>query len=118
MWINPSQRAGGDYVQPSSFSRGGSNDWSRGGGGGRGGNNDWSRGGGGGGNNDWSRGGGGRGGGRGGNDDWSRGGGRGGGGTPQNIKSSDFSFSSQNRFSALDSNSHAEKAEQNSAEDV
>lgn len=70
VWINPSQRTGGDYVQPSSFSRGGNNDWSRG------------------------------------------------GGTPQNIKSSDFSFSSQNRFSALASHTHADKGEQNSADDV
>ncbi|KAF4100952.1 nucleoporin NUP42 [Onychostoma macrolepis] len=77
VWINPSQRSGGDYDQPPSFSRGGNNDWSRGGGGGGGG----------------------------------------GGGT-QNIKSSDFSFSSPNRFSALTSNSHADKGEQNSADDV
>uniref|UniRef100_A0A672M448 Nucleoporin NUP42 n=1 Tax=Sinocyclocheilus grahami TaxID=75366 RepID=A0A672M448_SINGR len=57
VWINPSQRTGGDYVQPSSFSRDGDNDWSRGGGGG--------------------------------------------GGASRDVKSSDFSFSGQNRFSAL-----------------
>ncbi|XP_043088961.1 nucleoporin NUP42 [Puntigrus tetrazona] len=37
VWVNPAQRSAGDYVQPSSFSRGGNNDWSRGGGGGGGG---------------------------------------------------------------------------------
>ncbi|XP_026088187.1 nucleoporin-like protein 2 [Carassius auratus] len=75
VWINPSQRSGGDYVQQSSFSRDGNNDWSRGGGGG-------------------------------------------GGGTPRDVKSSDFSFSSQNRFSALASNTPSEKDAQSSTDDV
>ncbi|KAK2887768.1 hypothetical protein Q8A67_015996 [Cirrhinus molitorella] len=73
VWINPSQRTSGDYIQPSSFSHSGNNDWSRGGGGG--------------------------------------------GGTSQDIKSSDFSFSSQNRFSALSSHSHSDKGGQNTADD-
>lgn len=73
MWINPSQRSGGDYVQQSSFSRDGNNDWSRGGGG---------------------------------------------GGTPRDVKSSDFSFSSQNRFSALASHTPSEKDAQSSTDDV
>ncbi|XP_026088088.1 nucleoporin-like protein 2 [Carassius auratus] len=76
VWINPSQRSGGDYVQQSSFSRDGNNDWSRGGGGG------------------------------------------GGGGTPRDVKSSDFSFSSQNRFSALTSHTPSEKDAQSSTDDV
>ncbi|XP_052388681.1 nucleoporin NUP42 [Carassius gibelio] len=74
VWINPSQRSGGDYVQQSSFSRDGNNDWSRGGGGG--------------------------------------------GGTPRDVKSSDFSFSSQNRFSALTSHTPSEKDAQSSTDDV
>ncbi|KAM8767101.1 nucleoporin NUP42 isoform 2-T2 [Acanthopagrus schlegelii] len=48
------------------------------------------------GSDDWGRGGGG------GGNDWGRGGG-GGGGRRDNVKSSEFSFSSQNRFSALNS---------------
>lgn len=66
VWVNPSQQKGG-FIQPSSFSSHGSDDWGRGGGGGGG--------------NDWGRG--------------------GGGGRRDNVKSSEFSFSSQNRFSAL-----------------
>ncbi|XP_016349563.1 nucleoporin NUP42 [Sinocyclocheilus anshuiensis] len=69
VWINPSQRTGGDYVQPSSFSRDGDNDWSRGGGG-------------------------------------------------ADVKSSDFSFSGQNRFSALASHSHSDKDVQSPTDDV
>ncbi|XP_042370875.1 nucleoporin NUP42-like, partial [Plectropomus leopardus] len=75
VWVNPSQQKGG-YIQPSSFSSHGSDDWGRGGGGGA----DWGRAGGGG-------------------ADWGRGGG---GGRRDNVKSSEFSFSAQNRFSALD----------------
>ncbi|XP_031611950.2 nucleoporin NUP42 isoform X2 [Oreochromis aureus] len=59
VWVNPSQQKG-NYIQPSSFSSHGSDDWGHGGGGGGGG-----------------------------------------GGRRENVKSSDFSFSSQNRFSAL-----------------
>ncbi|XP_026203536.1 nucleoporin NUP42 [Anabas testudineus] len=70
VWVNPNQQKGG-YIQPSSFSSRGSDDWGRGGGGG----------GGGGGGSDW---------------------GRGGGGRRDNVKSSEFSFSNQNRYSALD----------------
>ncbi|KAI3358446.1 hypothetical protein L3Q82_014873 [Scortum barcoo] len=55
VWVNPSQQKGA-YIQPSSFSSHGSDDWGRGGGG---------------------------------------------GGRRDNVKSSEFSFSSQNRFSAL-----------------
>lgn len=73
VWINPSQRTGGDYVQPSSFSRDGNNDWSRGGGG---------------------------------------------GGASRDVKSSDFSFSSQNRFSALASHTQSDKDVQSSTDDV
>ncbi|XP_051727995.1 nucleoporin NUP42 [Ctenopharyngodon idella] len=98
VWINPAQRSGGEFIQPSSFShggndgsRGGGNDWSRGS---RGGGNDWSRGGGGG--NDRSRGGG---------NDWGRGGGM------------SRDFSNQNRFSALGSQSNFDTAGQNSADD-
>uniref|UniRef100_A0A4W5PHS7 Nucleoporin 42 n=1 Tax=Hucho hucho TaxID=62062 RepID=A0A4W5PHS7_9TELE len=48
VWVNPAQRSGGgNYVQPSSFSQKGGDDWGRGGGGGGGGNN-WGPGGGGG----------------------------------------------------------------------
>uniref|UniRef100_A0A4W6EBC3 Nucleoporin NUP42 n=1 Tax=Lates calcarifer TaxID=8187 RepID=A0A4W6EBC3_LATCA len=65
VWVNPNQQKGG-YIQPSSFSSHGSDDWGRGGGGG----------------SDW---------------------GRGGGGRRDNVKSSEFNFSSQNRFSALNS---------------
>ncbi|XP_059366138.1 nucleoporin NUP42 [Carassius carassius] len=72
VWINPSQRSGGDYVQQSSFSRDGNNDWSRGGG----------------------------------------------GGTSRDVKSSDFSFSSQNRFSTLASHTSSEKDAQSSTDDV
>lgn len=64
--MNPSQQKGG-YIQPSSFSSRGSDDWGQGGGGG-GGGNDW---------------------------------GRGGGGRRDNAKASEFSFSTQNRFSGL-----------------
>ncbi|TMS18025.1 Nucleoporin-like protein 2 [Larimichthys crocea] len=99
VWVNPSQQKGG-YIQPSSFSSHGSDNWGRGGGGGGGGGGaDWGRGGGGGGGGgaDWGRGGGGGGGG--GGNDW----GRGGGGRRDNVKSSEFGFSGQNRFSALDS---------------
>ncbi|XP_023128725.2 nucleoporin NUP42 [Amphiprion ocellaris] len=63
VWVNPSQQKGA-YIQPSSFSSHGSDDWGRGGGG-----------------SDWGRG--------------------GGGGRRDNLKSSEFSFSSQNKFSAL-----------------
>uniref|UniRef100_A0A3P8TU71 Nucleoporin 42 n=1 Tax=Amphiprion percula TaxID=161767 RepID=A0A3P8TU71_AMPPE len=107
VWVNPSQQKGA-YIQPSSFSSHGSDDWGRGGGGGGGGSDwgrggsDWGRGGGGGGGSDWGRGGsdwgGGGGGGGGGGSDWGRGGG---GGRRDNLKSSEFSFSSQNKFSAL-----------------
>ncbi|XP_077086299.1 nucleoporin NUP42 [Siphateles boraxobius] len=162
VWINPSQRTGGEFIQSSSrggndSNRGGGNDWNRGGGNdsNRGGGNDWNRSGandwnrsGGndsnrGGTNDWNRSGandwnrsGGndwnRGGGndsnRGGTNDWNRSGAndwnRGGandwnrgGGTSRNIKSSDFSFSNQNRFSALDSQSNFDKAGQNTTDD-
>nr|XP_046272775.1 nucleoporin NUP42 [Scatophagus argus] len=55
VWVNPSQQKGG-YIQPSSFSSHGSDDWGQGGGG---------------------------------------------GGRRDNIKSSEFSFSAQNRFSTL-----------------
>ncbi|CAM4640725.1 unnamed protein product [Leuciscus chuanchicus] len=132
VWINPSQRTGGEFNQPSSFSRGG-NDWSRGGGndsnrgGGndsnRGGGNDWNRSGGNdsnrGGGNDWNRGGG-NDWNRSGGNDWNRSGGNDwnrSGGTSKDIKSSDFSFSNQNRFSALDSPSNFDKAGQNSTND-
>ncbi|XP_053190484.1 nucleoporin NUP42 [Scomber japonicus] len=74
VWVNPSQQKGGSYIQPSSFSSHGSDDWGRGGGGGGGGS-------------DWGRGGG--------------GGGGGGGGRRDNVKSSEFSFSGQNRYSSL-----------------
>ncbi|XP_072227011.1 nucleoporin NUP42 [Leuresthes tenuis] len=96
VWVNPSQQKGG-FIQPSSFSQG-NDDWGRGGGGG---GSDWGRGGGGGGGggSDWGRGGGGGGGG--GGSDW----GRGGGGRRDNLKSSEFSFSSQNRFSTLNTSS-------------
>ncbi|ROK64948.1 Nucleoporin-like protein 2 [Anabarilius grahami] len=142
VWINPAQRSGSEFIQPSSFSRGGNdgsrgggNDWSRGGGndwsrGGGGGGNDWNRGGGGGGN-DWSRGGGGggndwnRGGGndrsRGGGNDWSRGSGndgsRGGGNDWGRGGGMSRDFSSQNRFSALGSQSNFDTAGQNAADD-
>ncbi|XP_008299350.1 nucleoporin NUP42 [Stegastes partitus] len=77
VWVNPSQQKGA-YIQPSSFSSHGSDDWGRGGGGGA----DWGRGrGGGGGGSDWGRG--------------------GGGGRRDNVKSSEFSFSNQNKYSAL-----------------
>ncbi|XP_056116214.1 nucleoporin NUP42 isoform X2 [Rhinichthys klamathensis goyatoka] len=140
VWINPSQRTGGEFIQPSSFSRGGNdsnrgggNDWSRGGGNdwnrgsgndsNRGGGNDWNRSGG----NDWNRSGG-NDSNRGGGNDWNRGSGndsnRGGandwnrsGGASRDIKSSNFSFSNQNRFSALDSQSNFDKAGQNSTDD-
>lgn len=72
VWINPSQRTGGDYVQPSSFSRDGNNDWSRGGG----------------------------------------------GVASRDVKSSDFSFSSQNRFTALASHTQSDKDVQSSTDDV
>nr|XP_033950387.1 nucleoporin NUP42 [Pseudochaenichthys georgianus] len=134
VWVNPSQQKAA-YIQPSSFSSHGTEEWGRGGAGsggadwgkeaaagGRGGNdwsggggNDWGKGGGGGGNdwgkggggggNDWGKGGGGggndwgKGGGGGGGNDWGRGGG---GGRSDNVKSSEYSFSAQNRFSALD----------------
>ncbi|KAK9958213.1 hypothetical protein ABG768_012387 [Culter alburnus] len=112
VWINPAQRGGGEFIQPSSFSRGGNdgsrgggNDWGRGGGNdrSRGGGNDWSRGGGGGGN-DWGRGSG-NDGSRGGGNDWGRGGGM------------SRDFSSQNRFSALSSQSSFDTAGQNAADD-
>ncbi|XP_032436030.1 nucleoporin NUP42 isoform X2 [Xiphophorus hellerii] len=80
VWVNPSQQRGG-YIQPSAFSSQGSSDWGSGRGGGGGG------------------GGGGRGG----------GGGGGGGGRRENLKSSDFSFSSSNRFSALDASNAFDK---------
>ena len=70
--MNPNQQKG-SYIQPSSFSSHGGDDWGRAGGGGT----DWGRGGGGGGN------------------DWGRGGRR------DNMKTSEFSFSNQNRFSTL-----------------
>ncbi|XP_069032890.1 nucleoporin NUP42 [Embiotoca jacksoni] len=114
VWVNPSQQKGG-YIQPSSFSHG-SDDWGRGGGGGGGGGgSDWGRGGGGG--SDWGRGGGGGGGsdwgrGGGGGSDWGRGGGAGGGGAGRrrdNVKNSEFSFSSQNRFSTLSSSNAFDK---------
>ncbi|XP_056154464.1 nucleoporin NUP42 [Lampris incognitus] len=73
VWVNPSQKSGGNFIKPSSFSSG-DDDWGRGGG-----------------TADWGRGGGG------GTADW----GRGGGGRRENTRSSDFSFSSQNRFSSL-----------------
>ncbi|KAI2653254.1 Nucleoporin NUP42 [Labeo rohita] len=76
VWINPSQRTGGEFIQPSSFSRGGNDDWSRGGGGGGGG-----------------------------------------GGTSRDVRSSDFSFSNQNRFSALSSHSHSDKGGQKAVDD-
>lgn len=57
VWVHPNQQKG-SYIQPSSFSSHGSDDWGRGGGGG-------------------------------------------GGGRRDNAKSSEFSFSSQNRFSEL-----------------
>uniref|UniRef100_A0A8C1UZN6 Nucleoporin NUP42 n=1 Tax=Cyprinus carpio TaxID=7962 RepID=A0A8C1UZN6_CYPCA len=66
VWINPSQRTGGDYVQPSSFSRGGG----------------------------------------------------GGGVASRDVKSSDFSFSSQNRFTALASHTQSDKDVQSSTDDV
>ncbi|XP_034747088.1 nucleoporin NUP42 [Etheostoma cragini] len=136
VWVNPSQQKGG-YIQPSSFSSHGTEEWGRGGGGGggadwgkgggsrgadwgRGGGGggggggagagaDWGRGGGGGagagadwgrggGGNDWGRGGGGNDWGRGGGNDWGRGGG---GGRRDNMKSSEFGYSSQNKFAAL-----------------
>lgn len=68
MWVNPSQRSGGNYVQPSSFSTRASDDWGRGGGGGGGG-----------------------------------------GGERDSVKSSDFSFSSSNRFSSLSTPSTFDK---------
>ncbi|XP_039521883.1 nucleoporin NUP42-like [Pimephales promelas] len=124
VWINPSQRTGGEFIQPSSFSRGGNdsnrgggNDWSRGGGNdwNRGGGNDWNRGSGNdsnrGGGNDWNRGSG-NDSNRGGGNDWNRG-----GGASRDIKSSNFSFSNQNRFSALDSQSNFDKAGRNSTDD-
>ncbi|XP_041823192.1 nucleoporin NUP42 [Melanotaenia boesemani] len=74
VWVNPSQQKGG-YIQPSSFSSQGSNDWGRGGGGGS---------------------------------DWGRGGG-GGGGRRENIKSSEFAFSNQNRFSTLSTSNTFDK---------
>ncbi|XP_078124106.1 nucleoporin NUP42 isoform X2 [Sander vitreus] len=114
VWVNPSQQKGG-YIQPSSFSSHGTEEWGRGGGGG--GGADWGRGGGGGGGADWGRGGGGGGGrgsggadwgrGGGGGNDWGRGGGGGndwgggGGGRRENMKSSEFDYSSQNKFSAF-----------------
>ena len=67
--MNPSQRSGGNYIQPSAFSSQGGDDWGRGGGGGGAGG----------------------------------GGGGGGGGRRDNIKSNDFSFSTQNRYSTLTS---------------
>ncbi|XP_060948671.1 nucleoporin NUP42 [Limanda limanda] len=85
VWVNPDQQKG-SYIQPSSFSSQGGDDWGRGGRGGA----DWGKGGGRGGGNDWGGGGGGT--------DW----GQGGGGRRDNVKSAEFSFS-QNRFSALDS---------------
>ncbi|XP_068189082.1 nucleoporin NUP42 [Antennarius striatus] len=75
VWVNPSQQKGG-YIQPSSFSSRGSDDWSRGGAGGN---------------------------------DWGRGGDDGGGGRSDNRKASEFSFSSQNRFSALGTPSSFER---------
>ncbi|XP_068431759.1 nucleoporin NUP42 [Clinocottus analis] len=91
VWVNPSQQKG-SYIQPSSFSskgteewgQGGSGgaDWGRAGAGGGGGGNDWSRGGGG---NDWGRGGGGN--------DWGRGGSAG--------RRDNASFPTQNKFSTL-----------------
>uniref|UniRef100_A0A3B4WYH8 Nucleoporin NUP42 n=1 Tax=Seriola lalandi dorsalis TaxID=1841481 RepID=A0A3B4WYH8_SERLL len=47
VWVNPNQQKGG-YIQPSSFSSHGGDDWGRGGGGGGGGGADWGGGGGGG----------------------------------------------------------------------
>ncbi|XP_029369994.1 nucleoporin NUP42 [Echeneis naucrates] len=85
VWVNPNQQKGG-YIQPSSFSTHGSDDWGQGRGG-----NDWGKGGGSGGN-DWGRGGG---------SDWGQGGGR-----RDNVKSSEFSF---NRFSALSNPSHFDR---------
>ncbi|XP_032363128.1 nucleoporin NUP42 [Etheostoma spectabile] len=106
--VNPSQQKGG-YIQPSSFSSHGTEEWGRGGGGGGGadwgrgggsGGADWGRGGGGGGGggNEWGRGGGGNDWGRGGGNDWGRGSG---GGRRDNMKSSEFAYSSQNKFAAL-----------------
>ncbi|XP_029023184.1 nucleoporin NUP42 [Betta splendens] len=86
VWVNPNQQKGG-YIQPSSFSSHGGSEWSRGGGG----EANWGRGEGGGGGSDWNRGGGGS--------DWNRGG----GGRRDNVRSADFNFGAQNRFSALDS---------------
>ncbi|AWP02091.1 putative nucleoporin-like protein 2, partial [Scophthalmus maximus] len=85
VWVNPDHQKG-SYIQPLSLSSHGSDDWGRGGRGGT----DWGREGGGVGGDDWGRGGGGN--------DW----GSGVGGRRDNVKSSEFSFSAQNRFSALD----------------
>ncbi|KAI7798517.1 nucleoporin NUP42 [Triplophysa rosa] len=63
VWVNPSQRSGGGYIQPSTFSRDGS--------------------------------------------DWSKG----------DVKSSDFSFSHQNRFSALNPQNNNDKGGQTPADD-
>ncbi|XP_056597304.1 nucleoporin NUP42 [Triplophysa dalaica] len=63
VWVNPSQRSGGGYIQPSTFSRDGS--------------------------------------------DWSKG----------DVKSSEFSFSNQNRFSALNPQDNNDKGGQTPADD-
>lgn len=63
VWVNPSQRSGGSYIQPSTFSRDGS---------------------------DWSK---------------------------RDVKSSEFSFSSQNRFTALNPQNNNDKGGQTSADD-
>ncbi|XP_065139989.1 nucleoporin NUP42 [Paramisgurnus dabryanus] len=63
VWVNPSQRSGNEFIQPSTFSRDGGN---------------------------WGR---------------------------RDAKSSDFSFSTQNRFSTLNSQSNTDKGGQTSADD-
>ncbi|KAG7500863.1 nucleoporin 2 [Solea senegalensis] len=77
VWVNPDHQKG-SYIKASSFSSHGGDDWGQGGQGGA----------------DWGRGGGGN--------DWGRGGGGGGGRGRDNVKSYEFGYSSQNRFSALD----------------
>ncbi|XP_055076162.2 nucleoporin NUP42 isoform X1 [Misgurnus anguillicaudatus] len=63
VWVNPSQRSGNEFIQPSTFSRDGGN---------------------------WGR---------------------------RDAKSSDFSFSTQNRFSTLNSQNNTDKGGQTSADD-
>ncbi|XP_028453270.1 nucleoporin NUP42 [Perca flavescens] len=84
VWVNPSQQKGG-YIQPSSFSSHGTEEWGRGGGGGGGGGNDW---------------------------------GRGGGGRRDNMKSSEYDYSSQNKFSALGTPSTFDRGGRGGAQQV